>query len=116
MTGWPLCADNKLTCSPVLEDVTLIFLRLNVGHSSELWREGSFGLSRSSSVMAIDFGTLSLFDGSGVHKSINQSSLSTSPDSLTWPLANGVAISKRQLALIWVRSGIQVNLAYDKYP
>ncbi len=75
MTGWPLCADNKLTCSPVLEEVTLIFLRLKVGQSSELWREGSFGLSMSSSGMAMDLRALLWSDGGGVHKSMMEGSI-----------------------------------------
>ncbi len=79
MTGWPLCADNKLTCSPVLEEVTLIFLRLKVGQSSELWKEGSFGLSMSSSGMAMDLGALLWSDGGGVHKSMIMGAIAIAP-------------------------------------
>ena len=101
MTGWPLCADNKLTCSPVCEEVTLIFLRLKVGQSSELWREGSFGLSTSSSGMAMDLGALSWSDGGGVHKSMIMGAIapgeSINPSPLDFPRrvpCARVAISK----------------------
>ena len=64
-----MCADNKLTCSPVLEEVTLIFFRLKVGHSSELRRVGSLGLSTSSSKIAMELGALWFSVGGGVHNS-----------------------------------------------
>ena len=91
VTGWPLCADNKLACSPVLEEVTLIFLKLKVGHSSELRREGSFGLSTSSSRMAIGFRARfrSGDGGDGAHKSMIQTRKTRA---LGW-----LGISKRQL-------------------
>ena len=63
-----MCADNKLTCSPVLEEVILIFFRLKVGHSSELRRVGSLGWSTSSSRIAIDSGALWWSVGGRVHK------------------------------------------------
>ena len=54
--------------------MTLIFLRLKVGHSSELQREGSFGSSTSSSEIAIGLGAIE-WSGGGVHKSIEPGSL-----------------------------------------